>query len=380
MALAIDGGKPAVSGLLRPYNSIGDSEIAAALAAINSGPLSGFLGGERHGGYYVQSLEEEMCYVFGSKHAVACNSATSGLLIASLACGVGRDTRVSVPAFTMSATAAAPAFLGADLVFCDVEDKTFNVNTIPFCKVAIATNLFGHPAELESIRKFGKYMLIEDNAQGWFAKENGRYAGTIGHIGVFSFNVHKHLQSGEGGICLTDDPELADNMRLYRNHGELAGLSGVGLNLRMTEVDAAIALAQLERGRELVASRVELAEKMTHMVVNYPGLVPPLVREGCDHSYYMWALTVEKDRDWFVRAMNAEGVPLNRGYVSPLYNLPAFERYKSSCPVAEWLHRYALATFEICAYDPTAEQLREMQDAFDKVGEEYARRGRESAA
>ena len=372
--LALEGGKPAVSSPLRPYNSIGPEEVAAVVATIKRGPLSGFMGGERHGGLMVQALEQQMCEMFGSKHAVACNSATSGLLTACMAAGIGRNSNVISSPFTMSGTVAPAVLLGADILFADVGAATFNLVTgdsMPGrADALIIPNIFGHPASLWRFRKACdslNMVMIEDNAQGWFSKENGKYAGTIGHIGVFSFNVHKHLQCGEGGICLTNDPELAYRMSMARNHGELSG-GAVGLNLRMTEVEAAIALSQLAKGRALVDSRIELAEAMTHMVVNYPGLVPPLVREGCDHSYYMWALTVEKERDWFVDAMIAEGVPMRKGYVDPLYRLPAFAKYKSHCPTAEWLHDTALATFEICAVNPSAKQLRGMRDAFDKVG------------
>lgn len=382
--LAIDGGKAAVTGPLRPYNSIGPEEVAAAVAAIKRGPLSGFLGGQRNGGLMVQTLEQQMCEMFGAKYAVACNSATSGLLIACLACDVGSETPAVVPALTMSATAAAPAFLGAEIGFSDVESKTFGaVGYLPDeYGVVIHTNLFGHPTNLARQRTAcdacGHY-FIEDNAQGWLAREGKKYAGTVGHIGVFSFNVHKHVQSGEGGVCLTDDPKLDDAMRMARNHGELAGYP-VGLNLRMTEVEAAIALSQLNKVKRLVEGRRELAEFLTECVVNYPGLVPPLVREDCDHAYYMWALTVERERQWFVQAIRAEGVPMNYGYVEPLYRLPAFSKYKAHCPTAEWLHDVALCTFEVCAYDPSAKQKREIRTAFEKVGEVYVKRVREIAA
>jgi dTDP-4-amino-4,6-dideoxygalactose transaminase len=380
MTLALNGGNPAIMTPLRPFNRIGDQEMAAAVSAMKHGPLSGFLGGERHGGYHVRALEEHFQETFGVKHAVACNSATSGLLIACRAVGVGPRTNVVVPALTMSATAAAPAFLGAKITFVDVEPETFSAGNIT--DTAIVTNLFGHPAYLRGLRfglhglRFGSNWrgryLIEDNAQSIFAMERGKYAGTIGHIGVFSFNIHKHLQCGEGGVCTTDDAALAERMALARNHGELAGFP-VGLNLRMTEIEAAIALVQMKKAPEIIADRINQAERLTHMVVNYPGLVPPLVREDCKHVYYIWALTVERERTWFVRAMRAEGFPINTGYVEPLYRLNAFKKAEHHCPTAEWLHDVALCNFENCAFDPTHEQMNQIRDAFDKVGEEYAK-------
>lgn len=379
MQLAIEGGAPALRNPLRAYNTIGPEEIAAAEATLKSGPLSGYLGGQLHGGIRVEALEQEFCAIFGVKHAIACNSATSGLLIASMACGVGPKTEVMCSPFTMSATAAAPRFLGADIKFGDIDPDTFNLMEWPEMqrgKAVITTNLFGHPAALHAQRELANYhrlYLIEDNAQSIFAKERGKYAGTIGHVGVFSFNVHKHLQAGEGGICVTDDTELALRMRMARNHGELNGFP-VGLNLRMTELEAAIILAQLNKREQIMAGRIELAESLTHMAAPYQGLTPPTRKEDTVHSYYCWALKVERDRDWFIRALRAEGVPMVEGYVPPLYRLKAFEKYKTSCPVAETMHDKTLALFEVCAYMPSLNQKKGLKLAFEKVGEAYAKR------
>lgn len=382
--LAIDGGAPAVKNPLRAFNSIGPEEIAAATNVLSRRSLSGFLGGQLHGGLYVETLENVWQETFGCKHAVAVNSATSGLLIASVAAGIGPYKEVLTTPFTMSATAAAPRFLGAQIVFGDVDPDTFNL-TNPIgrknCKAIIVTNLFGHPAALHGWRAVAdatKCVLIEDNAQAIFAKKDDKYAGTIGHIGIFSLNVHKHLHCGEGGICVTDDSELALLLRMSRNHGELAGM-GVGLNLRMTEIEAAIALAQLAKADKIMAGRIRFAEDLTHMVVSYPGMITPTVKEGCKHVYYIWPLKIGYsrggcDRDWFVKALNAEGIPIKAGYVDPLYRLPAFAEFKSKCPVAEELHDTTLCTFEVCAYDPSREQMRQIKHGFEKVCEAYQRR------
>ncbi len=388
MSLAIDGGKPAVSSPLHKFNTIGAEEVRAAAAAMYAGPLSGYLGGELHGGLRVEALEDEFAGELGARHAVAVNSATSGLLMACAAAGVGRESTVVTTPYTMSATAAAPAFLGANLIFGDIEDQTFSLQTIPEMfpknmKALIVTNLFGHPAPLEAMKGVCevdfKCALIEDNAQSPFAMEGKRYAGTVGDIGVFSFNVHKHLQSGEGGIAVTDNDELADRMRLFRNHGELAGLpSGLGLNLRMTEVTAAIALAQLAKREQIISSRIELAEDLTDMVKDIPGLRPPVVREGCRHVYYVHAMLLDHDRDWFVKAMQAEGVPLKAGYVKPLYKLPAFKQ-DTYCPITEAVEK-RIVLFEVCGHDPSAVQRKQMREAFSKVGEAYAKKQVQSEA
>lgn len=390
--LALEGGKPAVTSPLKPYNSIGPSEVAAAVAAIKHGPLSGFKGGERQGGLMVQTLEQEVCQLFGVKHAISVNSATSGLLIACMACDASSKRCAMVPAVTMSATGAAPRFLGAKLLIVDVEDRTYSGLIEPRIMdrgdIVIPVNLFGHPAHLHDIRRMcdgrGVFM-IEDNAQAPFAIERGKYAGTIGHIGVLSGNIHKMLQCGEGGICLTDDDYLADRMRLYRNHAELAGSAQVGLNLRLGEIESAIWLSQLQRYRQIIDGRIEQAESFTHMVKNIPGVYPPTIREGCTHVYYGWPIQISEDelgmsRDEFVDALCAEGLPFSKQYAIPLGRLRAFQ-YESrpSTPTADRLYDSDLAFFENCMYDPSGAQMKQIEDAFHKVGE-YAQKNKQRVA
>ena len=369
-------------GELKPFNTIGPEEIAAATDAMKNGPLSGFLGGIRHGGYYVEKLEHEFASILKVRNAIATNSATSGLLMACMAAGVGYGDEVVTTPFTMSATAAAPAFIGAEVSFGDIEEETFCLDVEALylsmeTKAIITTNLFGHPSALKEMMHYVNLstkvlhntpILIEDNAQSPFSMEYGSYAGTIGHIGVFSGNVHKALQCGEGGICVTNDDDLAEKMRMARNHGEMAG-GPIGLNLRLSEVHAAIWLAQLEKREEIISSRIALAEYLTDAVKGISGLTPPVVREGCKSVFYCWALKIANNRDDFVQAMQAEGVPLRAGYVPPLYRLPAFQKFARPCPVAERMHDKELVLFEICAYDPTHKQLEQIKDAFHRVAE-----------
>jgi dTDP-4-amino-4,6-dideoxygalactose transaminase len=382
--LAIDGGSPAVKDTLAKFNTIGEFEIGMASSAMRSGPLSGYLGGERHGGLHVEALEEQWKDIFGVKHAVACNSATSGLLMAAVACGVGPGDDVITTPYTMSATAAAPAFLGANIKFADIEDQTFCLDPkatedVIFddfgpLKAIIATNLFGHPSDLKTTMEIcdsGGVCLIEDNAQAFYAKEYGKYAGTIGHIGVFSLNVHKHLQCGEGGIVTTDDDALADRLKLVRNHGELAG-GGISLNLRMVEPVAAIALAQLTKRDRIISERIEIAEEILSHMWTEMGIDPNRVRDGCIHSYYCVATNFGKNRDWIVDALVAEGAPMRKGYVEPLYRLPAFQKFARPCPVAERVNK-SLALYENCAWTPTSAQLEQFKEAFKKVTDAYSR-------
>jgi dTDP-4-amino-4,6-dideoxygalactose transaminase len=382
--LAINGGKPEVQGIIYPFDAIGGNEAAAAGEAVYE-TLSGYLGGKLRGGNRVCALEDAWAERFGVKHAIACNSATSGLMAAAFAVGLGCGDKFIVSPYTMSATVAAPMFTGAEPKFLDVEQETFGLGFGPFrfpaVKAMFITNLFGHPSHLNynkmqcdaetDMRDGNKFYMIEDNAQSPFAMEHGKYAGTIGHIGVFSLNVHKHIHCGEGGILVTNDDTLASRLRGFINHGELQAITDgqVGLNLRMTEVTAAIALAQLERADEIIGGRVEQAEAIIKAIGNIPGIKPPYVRSECKHVYYTIPFLIENKRAEFVKALAAEGVPLVEGYVAPLYRLPALSKYARKCPVAEDLHDRRLFYFSNCEWSPTKDQIRQIGNAFQKVAE-----------
>jgi len=386
MKLAIHGGTPEVTAPMARYDSVGNEGMSSAEEACWSDrPLSGYLGGIDRGGYYVSKLEDEWAAKFGAKHAIACNSATSGLMAAAFAVGLGKGDRFAVSPYTMSATVAAPMFTGAEPVFCDVEVDTFcldpdlwsNHRAISECRAVVITNLFGHPSRAMDMAPnlSAKCALIEDNSQSPLAMDHDYYAGTFGDVGVFSLNVHKHLNCGEGGICVTDDAGIAKRLRQFINHGEMDS-GTIGLNLRMTEISAAIALDQLRRADELIDGRVNQASEIVQAIGDIPGLMEPYTRELCRHVFYAipyLLLDQEKyTRFQFVEALRAEGVPLAEGYVQPLYHLPAFAKYKRDCSVAEDLYSNQLFYFENCAYSPTPEQVKQIGNAFQKVAEELS--------
>lgn len=365
MTLAILGGEPVIKRPLVKFNTIGEDETIGARLVLDHYPLSGFLGGETRGGHWVRQLEERWAEAMGVKHAIACNSGTSGLLAACAAVGIDVDTPVLTTPFTMSATSAAPLFLGANLLYGDIDPETFNL-MLPDPKylwdthAVLVTNLFGHPADLFTWRgecqKRGVY-LIEDSTQTPFSVigQTGRiYAGTVGDVGVFSFNVHKHLQCGEGGmVVVPDDDRIALAIRHFINHGELAGNGRIGLNLRMTELNAVIALEQLEKHRQIIEGRQIQALRLTGIATKHDWIGPPVAREHCDHVFYAWAAKFTMPfvpRDLLLKAINAEGFPIRPGYVPPLYRLPAFAMFRSPCPVAEAMHDRVLGVFENCGY------------------------------
>ena len=412
--LAISGGSPAVRRPLTPFNAIGPREKAAVVDFLDrDGLLSGFHGSARpsfFGGEQVLAFEQAWSDRFAVKFSVSMNSATSGLMAAMGAIGIGPGDEVIVPPYTMTATALAPLVYGGIPVFVDIDPEYCCLDAArveqaitPATRAILAVNLFGHPAELKRLRALadarGIY-LIEDNAQAVLAEEDSRLAGTIGHIGIYSLNVHKHIQVGEGGVCVTDDPQLATRLQLIRNHGEnvidwlgVEDLSNlIGFNYRMTEITAAMARVQLDRVDELVQRVEAVCNALTAGLSDLPGFTPPKVRSGCRHNYYMWsaqfdAKQVGATREKFSQALAAEGFPNACGYVRPIYQLPMFQQkiamgrhgfpfnwggkspdYRFGlCPVTERMHQETLIQFQPVSWDVDEEQVAMLIEAVRKV-------------
>jgi len=412
--LAIHGGTPVISHQLPHYSSIGDREMNAVAEVIRSGNLSGFYGSwgdEFFGGPVVKQFEKEWVTHFSVKHAVSVNSATSGLFAAMGAVGIRPGDEVIVPPYSMSATAMAPLVYGGIPVFADIEAETFcldpesvRANITEKTKAIIAVNLFGHPAALAELRTLADQhgvMLVEDNAQSPLATENDRYAGTIGHVGVFSLNYHKHIHTGEGGMCVTDNDDLCLRLQMIRNHAENIveplnisnPINMVGFNYRMTEMSAAVGMSQLAGIDQHVGQRAQIAQMLSRGIEGLEGLSSPVVRRNCRHVYYVWAIRVDErvlgvSRERFSEALAAEGFPNFCGYVRPLYLLPLFQRRiafgdypfnlttrrygKGMCPVTERLYEKELLCFENCMYEVHAGDAERMIEAIRKV---HAERG-----
>ncbi len=403
-ALALLGGEPVIQGEIPRYPSMGAAEERAVVEVVRSGCLSGFFGSpgpEYLGGPKVRAFEAAWAAQYGVKHAVSMNSNTSGLIAAMGAIGISPGDEVILPPWTMSATAMAPLLWGGIPVFADIEEDTFclDVDAVAAAitertRAVMVVNLFGHPARLADLRTLCDthgLKLIEDNAQAPLGAENGRPAGTIGDIGIFSLNFHKHIHTGEGGVCITDNDDLARRLQMLRNHGENMttdwGLDDitniVGMNLRLPELSAAIGLCQLADIDAHVERRERLAQILSDGTRDLQGWTVPVVRSGCRHNYYEWVVRYDEDtvgisRELFSKALAAEGFPHFTAYLAPLYRLPLFQQRKAIgrdgfpftltdrqypdglCPVTERLHEHEAILFEPCAFDvddTTAEKL-----------------------
>ena len=271
--LAILGGKKVRSKPFPDYNHIGKAEIEAVNKVMRSGKLSRFLArwsDDFYGGPLVKRFEKIWRKTYKVKHAVSVNSATSGLYAAVGAAGIGPGDEVIVSPFTMSASATCVLIYNAIPVFADIQEDIFNLSPksieeriTPYTRAIVVVHIIGHPADMDSIMEIAKrhnLKVIEDCAQAPLTKYKGRYAGTIGDIGIYSLNYHKHIHTGEGGVVVTNDSKLYDRLALIRNHGEIAatarGLDDIvnilGFNYRLTEIQAAIGIEQIKKLPDLL--------------------------------------------------------------------------------------------------------------------------------
>jgi dTDP-4-amino-4,6-dideoxygalactose transaminase len=413
--LAINGGTPVRTTPFPRYNTIGEEEKRAVIEVLDSGVLSGFLGTWSpafYGGSRVQQLERDWEEFFRVKHAITVNSATSGLYAAVGAAGVEPGDEVIVSPYTMTASASAAIVYGGIPVFADIDEETFCITPASirarlskYTKAIVVVDLLGHPAEMDEIMAIARehnLVVIEDAAQVPGGSYKGRYTGTLADISVFSLNYHKTIHTGEGGVCVTNDDRFADRLALIRNHGEVVVkdkgtediVNLVGFNYRMTEMEAAVGIEQLKKLPSLHPPRVACADYLTSRLKDFPGLKTPVVREGVVHGYYRYALRFDPDvvgvsRDRFVDALNAEGIPMVKGYTEPLYLEPMYQKriaYGSkgwpwvgsgwngsvdyslgSCPVIERLYYRELMCTDACHANMTFADLDDVVAAFQKV-------------
>ena len=392
--LAVNGGTPVRTKPWIGNITTGEEEKAAVRRVLDSGYLSLFEGSHTPddpfsfwGGPEVQSLEKMWCDYYGVKYAVSLNSATSGLYAAIGALEIGYGDEVIVSPYTMSACAMAPMIYGAIPVFADVEldtgclDPTSIAERItPRTKAILVVHQFGMPADMDIILQLAKdhnLKIIEDCAQAHGAKYKGQYVGTFGDIGVFSLNANKTIQTGEGGVCITNDEDLRYRLALIRNHGEAvvgpagyANLTNIaGFNLRLTEIAAAIGKEQLKKLDFLNKIKIELVDYFSSALKDYEFFITPKGRENCVSTYYVYPLRFLPDlagikREEFVAAVNTEGILFYQGYTMPLYLQPVYQNkmlFKKGYPFSAPENSNCYMKYEkgIC---PNAERLhfREM--------------------
>jgi perosamine synthetase len=417
--LALFGGKKTIQASFQHYNSIGSEELAAAKEVIESGVLSQFLGAwheDFYGGPKVREFERKCAEYFGVKHAVTVNSWTSGLVAAVGAIGIEPGDEIIVTPWTMSASATAILHWNAIPVFADIDPETFNLdpksveeNITPYTKAIMVVDIFGQSADMDELMAIAaKYGLrvISDTAQAPGALYKGKYAGTAAHVGGYSLNYHKHIHTGEGGILVTNDDEIAERLQLIRNHAEVVvGDKGVtnlsnmiGHNFRLGEIECAMGIEQLKKLSGFVQSRQRLANRLTEGLKGLRGLRTPVVKEDRTHVYYVYPMILDIEelgvsRERIHAALQAEGVTLGKRYQN-IHLLPVYQKKiaygsrgfpwtsdichrdidysKGICPVAEELNDSSYLGLGMCVYDLTDNDVDLIASAFHKVWKNLA--------
>lgn len=284
--------------------SLGDEEMELLERVIRSGELFSV------GGAMVPRFEEELSAELGVGHARAVPSGTAAVHTALAALGVGPGDEVVTSPITDMGAVAPVLYQGAVPVFADVDPDTLNVTaeTIRPClsertRAVVVTHLFGNPCRMEPILELLRgrdVALVEDAAQAYLAAVDGRTVGTIGDMGVFSLQQTKQMTSGEGGAVVTDDPSLARRARVWADKGwaydaDEPGFETLGLNCRMSELQGAVALAQLRKLEGMVAQRIRSAERLRERLDDVPGLSPVPVAESSRATYWKFPLLVDRD-------------------------------------------------------------------------------------
>jgi dTDP-4-amino-4,6-dideoxygalactose transaminase len=388
--LAIDGGTPVRTTPIGRWPEFGKPEEDLLLAALRSGVWGSI------DGTFVKDLEREFAAVHDARHGVATVNATMGLSVAMKAVGIGPGDEVLVPPYTFIATASAALMLGAVPVFVDIDPETLLIDparidelVTPRTRAVVPVHHGGSPADMDGVmaaaRRHG-LRVIEDAAQAHGAGWRGRPVGAIGDVGVFSFQSTKPVNAGEGGMMLTDDPELDELLWSYRNVGRRRGGEWyehvrLGWNLRMTEFQAAVLIAQLRRMPEQQARRTRAAAELHRLMGQIPGAVPVKVPDGVTaHSWYTyhWRWLGEADgglpKAEFARALAAEGIPVFAGYVPLNRNQALIDeirrlggREPDPCPNAERAAGDEVMVFSLPILMGTDADLADVAAAVDKV-------------
>jgi dTDP-4-amino-4,6-dideoxygalactose transaminase len=428
--LALLGGTPIRQTPFPAYRVIAEEEKRAATRVIESGVLSRYLGvwhPDFFGGPEVRAFEAEWAAIAKTKYGIAVNSCTSGLYAAVGAAGVGPGDEVVVSPFTMVASATAAMIFNGVPVFADIDAETYTLSAdtiapkiTPRTKAIIVVHIFGQAADMDPIMALAAtrgITVIEDCAQAPFATYKGRPVGSLGHVGVFSLNYHKHIHTGEGGMCTTNDDELAERIQLIRNHAEavverkgVANLVNmIGFNFRLGEIEAAIGREQLKKAPQLIDERKENVRYLESKLAGIDGLTTAKIGPAGDHVYYVHPLSWDEaiagvTRETFIEALRAElpptelregeGALISGGYVRPVYLAPIYQTLtgygdvqcpfrcphydgnvsyeKGLCPNTEDAHFNRIVTHELMRPPMTKADIDDVAAAFHKVAENAA--------
>lgn len=314
-------------------------------------------------GEFIDRFEKSFADYIGTKYAVSSSNGTVALHLALLALGIGKGDEVIVPDLTFIASANAVTYTGAKPVLVDVDKMTWNVDPAVIVrkitsrtKAIMVVHLYGNPADMNVImilaKRYNLY-VIEDAAEAHGADmfmQNKKWikVGSIGDVGCFSFYGNKIITTGEGGMIVTDDHQLAEKMRILRDHGQEPGRRYyhkiIGFNYRMTNLQAAIGLAQLERINKFVEKKRTIAKIYNKMFACIPGITLPPESDWAHNVYWMYSIIVNTpyplSRDMLILALKNENIE-TRPFFYPLHELPPYKMI-NDFPNSSYLSKHGI--------------------------------------
>lgn len=309
-------------------------------------------------GAYIPRFENEFARFCGVKHGIATSNGTTALHLALAICGIGAGDEVIVPSLTFVATANAVVYTGATPVFVDSEPRTWNIDPddvarkiTPRTKAIIPVHLYGHPANMDAINDLARahnLFVIEDAAEAHGAEYKGRRTGALAHIGAFSFYGNKIVTTGEGGMLTTDDDALAEKARWLRDHGMSATdrywHPVIGFNYRLTNIQAALGVAQMEQIDQFIARKRAIAQRYTELLAGVRGLTLPPEESWARSVYWMYSVLIGDDarcsRDQVMAHLKARRID-SRPFFHPIHVMPPYATGQS-LPIAERLSKQGI--------------------------------------
>jgi len=393
MRLAIDGGTPVRETML-PYGRqwVDEADVQAVVEVLRSDWLTT--------GPKVRSFEDRVAGYVGAREAVAVNSGTAALHVAAFAAGIGPGDEVITTPLTFCATANCVLYLGGRPVFADVCPDTLNIRPeevadkiTPQTKAVITVDFTGQPCDYEAIRALAEargLVVIEDAAHALGAEYHGRPVGTLSELTAFSFHPVKHVTTGEGGMVVTDDPDLAAKMRTFRTHGVTADfrqraeagswvyeMVALGYNYRLPDINCALGLAQMDRLGKWLSRRREIAARYTEAFAQMPEVDVPRVLAGTNPAWHLYVIELNLEqlrvkRKEIFAALRAENIGVNVHYI-PVYWHPHYQQLgyeKGLCPVAESAYERLISLPMFPAM--TDEDVDNVIEAVSKVCAGYA--------
>lgn len=315
---------------------ITESDIEAVTQVLRSGTLSL--------GRRLEEFERSFGEYVGTPHAVAVNSGTSGLHLLMRALGIGDGDEVIVPSFAFVAAANATCYERAVPVFAEIEPETLTLDPqkiedaiSPKTRAVLLVHTFGYPADVHAIKDIARrhnLLLIEDACEALGTEIGGRKAGSLGDAGVFAFYPNKQITTGEGGVVVTDDPEVAASLRSLRSQGRRGGSEWlqhveIGYSYRLTDLQCALGNEQLKRIDSILRRRESVARSYYQELNGHPDLIlPPLSVTKGKISWFVYVVQLagrfsRQDRDWIWEQMQGRGIGCGR-YFAPIHLQPAY--------------------------------------------------------